>query len=162
MRGLGTRGIGTVGLAGFFALLLTGQAGVACGQSSEELSSAPDASSDQRMEAASERADASTERDGSPSSLTACASRAEATCFENGCLAGEVCLTQVSCGLVQDGGRICVPPSAPGGDDRCHRECTGDVDCAAGEACFKYEFFGCFDYNGNFDGVCCPQDRGCE
>jgi len=103
-------------------------------------------------------ADGSTHDAGSPCARTG----SMAMCFEN-CGSGAVCFTQVICGPLADGGTTCFMGSGAVGDDRCHRACDSSSDCAAGEECIRYQFFGCSDFNGgpNGRGICCPAG-GCQ
>ena len=67
------------------------------------------------------------------------------------CGAGEVCFTQVICGPSQ-GPSACSLGRGDAGDDRCHRSCRDDADCASGEECVKAQFYGCGDYSGGASG----------
>lgn len=101
--------------------------------------------------------------DAKPDTHVKCASRAnEAMCLDN-CGSGEVCFTQVICGPSPQGETACSVGPGTAGDDQCHRECTSDSECGVGEACVRYQFFGCSNFNGGpaGRGICCRGDGGC-
>jgi hypothetical protein len=92
-----------------------------------------------------------------------CADRDAGVCWW-ACASDEICLTQVACGALQDGGVACSPTSASGGDDRCHKSCeAGPQYCPPGEICRQVAAFACHDYSGAPGGhwVCCAADGGC-
>lgn len=91
-----------------------------------------------------------------------CASRASSppSCSTGSCTEDEDCFTQVSCGPLASGERICTAETDlgdAGGDDSCHKRCESVSECAPGERCARYLFFGCKDFNGypQGRGICC-------
>lgn len=117
----------------------------ACG--SDDGGGGPSISADAGNDAA--RAD-----DASGAIVCAQHSGAEGTCFAV-CPADQVCFTQVVCGRLSGGGRVCSGEKDGPGDDLCHRSCENDEQCGPGESCARYSFYGCGDYNGE-RGICCP------
>ncbi len=98
---------------------------------------------------------------GGSSSRAVCANRAAAQCGP-ACPSNELCFTQVSCGLLPDGGSVCTDTGGVGGDDRCHRSCQLDGEsCPAGEVCRQRPFFACTDFNGwpEGHGLCLPSEE---
>lgn len=84
--------------------------------------------------------------------LIQCAQKSPTPACVAQCEPSEVCFTQVTCGPLADGGSVCSLAPSTIGDDRCHRTCEKNSDCADGEECRRYQFFDCTDYNGWPDG----------
>lgn len=102
-------------------------------------------------------------RSGLPSSNMTCASSVGANVGCTSCPVGEICFTQVRCGPVPDGGAACEPGEGEA-DDRCHRTCSSDEECASGEECVRRTFFHCNDFNEwpEGTGICCAAGSGCR
>lgn len=92
------------------------------------------------------------------SSLTVCVDQDAGVCM--GCPAGEVCFTQTSCTVLEDGGTQCTLGGSGAGDDRCHRLCGTAQDCSGDESCLAPTFFGCADFDQP-RSICCGADAGC-